>query len=181
MIYIFLADGCEEIEALTPVDVLRRAGCEVKTVGVGSKTITGAHQIPITCDMTEAEVTYQGLEMVVLPGGMPGTRNLEASQTVLSAVKYAAENGIWVAAICAAPSVLGHMGFLKGRKATCFPGFEGELAGAKVTGEPVCTDGKWITARGMGVALEFSLKLAEVLQGLETAQKLSESLQCPRP
>jgi len=181
MIYIFLADGCEEIEALTPVDVLRRAGCEVKTVGVGGKTITGAHQIPITCDMTEAEVTYQGLEMVVLPGGMPGTRNLEASQTVLSAVKYAAENGIWVAAICAAPSVLGHMGFLKGRKATCFPGFEGELAGAKVTGEPVCTDGKWITARGMGVALEFSLKLAEVLQGLETAQKLSESLQCPRP
>lgn len=181
MIYIFLADGCEEIEALTPVDVLRRAGCEVKTVGVGGKTITGAHQIPITCDMTEAEVTYQGLEMVVLPGGMPGTRNLEASQTVLSAVKYAAENGIWVAAICAAPSVLGHMGFLKGRKATCFPGFEGELAGAKVTGEPVCTDGKWITARGMGVALECSLKLAEVLQGLETAQKLSESLQCPRP
>ncbi len=180
MIYIFLADGCEEIEALTPVDVLRRAGCEVKTVGVGGKTITGAHQIPITCDMTETEVTYSGMEMVVLPGGMPGTRNLEASQTVLSAVKYAAENGIWVAAICAAPSILGHMGLLKGRHATCFPGFEGELTEAKVTGERVCADGKWITARGMGVALEFSLKLAEVLRGMETAQKLSESLQCPQ-
>ena len=118
--------------------------------------------------------------MVVLPGGMPGTRNLEASQTVLSVVKYAAENGLWVAAICAAPSVLGHMGLLKGRNATCFPGFEDELAGANPTGESVCVDGKWITARGMGVALEFGLKLAEVLQGRETAQKLSESLQCPR-
>lgn len=180
MIYVFLADGCEEIEALTPVDVLRRAGCEVKTVGVGGKTITGAHHIPITCDITEGEAAYGGLEMVVLPGGMPGTTNLEASQTVLSAVKYAADKGIWVAAICAAPSVLGHMGLLEGRNATCFPGFEKELAGARTTGEPVCVDGKWITARGMGVALEFSLKLAEVLRGMETAQKLSESLQCPR-
>lgn len=179
MIYVFLANGCEEIEALTPVDILRRAERDVRTVGVGGKTVTGSHGIPIVCDLTEDEVIPGEMEMVILPGGMPGTLNLEKSEIVRSVVKYAAETGKWVAAICAAPSILGHMGLLKGRSAACFPGFEDQL-GAKAYEGPVCVDGKFVTARGMGVSVEFSLKLVELLTDAARAKKLASSLQCIR-
>lgn len=179
MIYVFLANGCEEVEALTPVDILRRAERDVRTVGVGGKTVTGSHGIPIVCDLTEDEVIPGEMEMVVLPGGMPGTLNLEKSEIVRSVIQYAAETGKWVAAICAAPSILGHMGLLKGRSATCYPGFEDQLD-AKVSEGPVCVDGKFVTARGMGVSVEFGLKLVELLTDTARSRKLAASLQCAR-
>lgn len=179
MIYVFLANGCEEIEALTPVDILRRAERDVRTVGVGGKTVTGSHGIPIVCDLTEDEVIPGEMEMVVLPGGMPGTLNLEKSEIVRSAVKYAAENEKWIAAICAAPSILGHMGLLAGRSAVCYPGYEDQL-GARPGGGAVCVDGKFVTARGMGVSVEFGLKLVELLTDAARAKKLGASLQCVR-
>lgn len=179
MIYVFLANGCEEVEALTPVDILRRAERDVRTVGVGGKTITGSHGIPIVCDLTEDEVVPGEMEMVVLPGGMPGTLNLEKSEIVRSVVKYAAETGKWVAAICAAPSILGHMGLLKGRCAVCYPGYEDQLD-AEIGQGPVCVDGKFITARGMGVSVQFGLRLVELLTDSARAKKLGESLQCVR-
>lgn len=178
MVYVFLAEGFEEIEALTPVDVLRRAGQPVQTVGIGEKTVTGAHGIAVTCDIGESEVSIQDLDMVVLPGGMPGTLNLGLSQKVLETVKTAVDQGKWVAAICAAPSILGREGHLHGRKATCFPGFETELEGAYIQKDAVCVDGRFVTAKGMGVALEFALKLVELLTSREEAQCLKASLQC---
>ena len=177
MIYIFLADGFEEIEALAVVDVLRRAELDVKTVGVGAKQITGAHQISVMADLQESEVTTDDLELVVLPGGMPGTLNLEKSPIVRACTEYCAKNSR-VAAICAAPSILGHLGLLKGKKAVCFPGFEGELTGAEITDQPVCVDGNQITAKGPGAAVEFALKIVEELLGKEIKEKLRMAMQC---
>ena len=177
MIYVFLAEGFEEVEALTPVDTLRRAGKTVKTVGVGSKTVSGAHGIPVVADLTENEIALDTeLEMVVLPGGMPGTLNLEKSSTVQKAVRYAAENGRFVAAICAAPSVLGHMGLLAGKAATCYPGFESELTGAKPAAVPAVRDGNFITGRGPGAAMDFALLLAETLCGKEKSEALASGM-----
>ena len=167
MIYVFLANGFEEIEALAPVDILRRAEQEVKTVGVGGKTITGSHGITVTAD----------IEMLVLPGGMPGTLNLEKSPIVTACARYCAANGVYLAAICAAPSILGHLGLLEGREAICFPGFEGELKGAKLSEKPVCVDGSIITAKGMGVATQFGLTLAGLIAGQDTADKIRASIQ----
>ena len=136
MVYVFLAEGFEEIEALTPVDLLRRAGAEVRTVGVGSKNITGAHGITVACDMSEDEASAsikeapEALEMTVLPGGMPGTLNLGKSETVSHFLDAAAKRGAYIGAICAAPSVLGAKGLLRGRRAVCYPGFEDKLTGA---------------------------------------------------
>ena len=153
MIYVFLANGFEEIEALAPVDILRRAELEVKTVGVGGKTITGSHGITVTADIEEKDVTTDDMELMILPGGMPGTLNLEKSPIVTTCAEYCAKNDIYLAAICAAPSVLGHLGLLNGKEAICFPGFEGELKGATISEKPVCVDGKIVTAKGMGVAV----------------------------
>lgn len=178
MIYVFLANGFEEVEALAPVDILRRAEQEVITVGVGGRQVTGAHGITVLCDAVEDEAVPAELEMLFLPGGMPGTLNLEKSQTVQAFIDYAAQNEKWIAAICAAPSILGHKGLLDGRKAVCFPGCEQELLGARISKEAVCVDGRFITAKGMGVATEFGLKLVELLTGKERAEVLKASLQC---
>lgn len=179
MIYVFLADGFEEVEALTPVDLLRRGGMEVVTVGVGSNIITGSHGITVVPDIIENDVVLDdSVDMVVLPGGMPGTVNLEHSQTVLNAVRFCYDNGKKVAAICAAPSILGHMGLLKGKQAVCFEGFESQLEGAEVLCTPVCVSGNIITARGAGVALDFALKLVEVMTSEERSRLLAASLQC---
>ncbi len=177
MVYVFLAEGFETIEALTPVDILRRGGVEVQTVGVGDKTITSSHGIPVTADLTIDEVKTDNIEAVVLPGGMPGTLNLEKNETVISTVKYCAENDRLIGAICAAPSILGHLGLLKGKKATAFPGFEKELDGAVYDNSFVEHDGLIVTARGMGVSAEFALKLLEVLKGKETAEKVHSAIQ----
>lgn len=177
MIYLFLANGFEEIEALTAVDCLRRAGCDVKTVGIGGTVITGTHGIPVTADLTEADVKLDdALEMAVLPGGMPGTRNLAASQTVQNTLHYCAENSRLLAAICAAPSVLGQMGLLKGKRATCFAGYEQALTGAEFVNLPAVSDGNVITGRSAGTALDFALLLVERLKGAETAKQISDAL-----
>lgn len=178
MIYVFLANGFEEIEALATVDVLRRGEFEVRTVGVGGKQVTGAHGITVEADILEKDVTTDPLEAVVLPGGMPGTLNLERSPIVQAAVRYAAENRLLVAAICAAPSILGHMGLLQGKQAICFPGFEDQLTGAVLSSQPVCVDGNIVTARGPGASIEFGLTLVAQLKGQKAAESIRMSMQC---
>lgn len=178
MIYVFLADGFEEMEALAPIDILRRAGLSVQTVGVGSRYPTGAHGVPMSADIIEAEAELSVMEALVLPGGMPGTKHLDASEVVRSAVAYAFTHGLPMGAICAAPSVLGHIGVLKGLKATCYPGFESELIGATVADAAVITDGVITTARGAGVATEFALELAARLTSSDTAERIRKEIQC---
>lgn len=180
MVYMFLADGFEEIEALCPLDIMRRAGITVTTVGVSGNTIVGAHGIEVAADITASEFDTDDFDMIVLPGGMPGTLNLEGSDVCINAVKAAVCNDKYVAAICAAPSILGKMGILDGKNAVCYPGFENELKGATVLDCGVCVDGRIITAAGMGVALEFGLKLVEVLLGKDAADKIFTSVQAHR-
>lgn len=179
MIYCFLADGFEEMEALCPIDILRRGECEVTVVGVGDQIITGAHGIGVCVDITDNEIMLDDkLEMIILPGGMPGTLNLEKNANVQKAIDYCVSNNKFVSAICAAPSVLGHKGVLKGKEAICFPGFEGQLDCGKVSEDYVCRDGNIITAKGAGVAQEFGLKLLECLKGRDNADRIKASLQC---
>ena len=179
MVYVFLANGFEEIEALTPVDVLRRGGVEVVTVGIGAKIVMSSHNIAVAADIEDRELLdFDGTEAVVLPGGMPGTLNLEKSPLVKKAIAYCAENDKYIGAICAAPSVLGHAGLLKGKKAVCFPSFEGELTGAEIYDDYVCRDGKIITAKGMGVSLEFGLELLRAVRNESVSEKVRTSVQC---
>ena len=178
MFYIFLADGFEEVEALAPVDILRRAKIPVTTVGVGGELIRGSHNICVKADICIDDLVLgEDTEGVILPGGMPGTRNLDASAAVRSAVTYCADRGLCVCAICAAPSVLGHMGLLRGKRATCFPGFEGELDGALTTGEKVTADGNIITAKGAGCALEFGFAITALARGQEAADAVASAMQ----
>lgn len=178
MIYLFLAQGFEETEAITPLDLLRRAGAQVKTVGVGGLRITGSHGIEVTADMEDRQVEPQTVDMVILPGGMPGTKHLEDSPVVRASVEHCAKNGKIIAAICAAPSILGHWNLLSGHTAVCYPGFEKDLAGADVRYEPVCVSKNIITARGAGVAVPFGLKLIEVLYGKQKSEEIKEKVQC---
>ncbi|MBE6907941.1 MAG: DJ-1/PfpI family protein [Ruminococcaceae bacterium] len=178
MIYVFLGQGFEEIEALTQVDLLRRAELSVQTVGIGKRDITGSHGITVRCDLVDDDIKPEGLDMVVLPGGMPGTLSLEKSEAVQTVIDYCVQNDKWIGAICAAPSILGHKGLLNGRQAVCFPGYEEQLAGAMLSAEPVCVDGRIITAKGPGVSIEFGLKLVEVLTNSRRAEILKDSLQC---
>lgn len=178
MIYVFLANGFEEIEALAVVDVLRRAELDVLTVGVGEDFVIGSHQIPVAADICERDLVLdEKVEAIVLPGGMPGTLNLEKSSVVQKAIDWAVENDKLVCAICAAPSILGHKGLLDGKTATCFPGFEEELFGAQVSKEFVVKDGNIITAKGMGSAIEFGLQIAELLTNTLEVKKIRASLQ----
>ena len=162
MVYVFLADGFEEVEALTPIDVLRRAGVEVRTIGVTGKTVTGTHGVPMVADILPEETDLAAADMIFLPGGMPGTTNLYASD---------------VTAICAAPSViLGGMGILNGKRATCYPGMESGMTGATAVDAPCVQDGKIITGRGAGAAFDFALTLCEVLCGKQTADEIAASV-----
>ena len=173
MVYLFLADGFEEVEALCPLDLLRRAGADVKTVGVTGKYVAGAHDITVTADILPEEMVLdRDLEMIILPGGMPGTNNLDASGAVHEAVRYAAERGITIGAICAAPLIIGKLGYLSGRSAVCYPGFEKYLIGANISAKSVVVDENYITAKGMGVAGPFGLALVTALFGEECAQEL---------
>lgn len=178
MIYLFLANGFEEIEGLTALDVLRRAGEVIMTVGVGSEKIVGSHKVPVICDTTVDKIEKtDDLKAVILPGGMPGTLNLEADKTVQKYIDFANEKGALVCAICAAPSILGHKGLLQGKKAVCFPGFEKDLVGADICENGVVRDGNIITAKGMGVSLEFGLEILAVLQGKEKADAVKAAVQ----
>ncbi|MCL2487458.1 MAG: DJ-1/PfpI family protein [Oscillospiraceae bacterium] len=178
MVYVFLAPGFEEIEALAPVDILRRAGVAVQTVGIGGKTVTGSHGITVQADIAEDEAVSGGIEMIVLPGGMPGTVNLEASGTVQRFLTAAVGNQLPVAAICAAPSILAHRGLLDGCRAACAPSVRGEMAAAVLTGEPVAEDGLYITAAGAGVSIEFGLRLVARLVSQQRADELRTAMQC---
>ncbi len=171
MIYVFFADGFEEIEALTPVDVLRRAGLDVVTVGVTGKSVTGSHGITVECDVCISEVAPRDIQAVVLPGGLPGTTNLEADNKVQEFIDIANNEGAIVGAICAAPSILGHKGLLDGKRATCYTGFEKELVGAVTTGEPAVRDGNIVTGRGAGAAFEFAFELLDAVTGSDEASK----------
>ena len=176
MVYIFLADGFEEIEALTAVDLMRRAGISVTTVGVGGEYIKGSHNITVKADIEDKNASPDDLEMVVLPGGMPGTLNLEASETVQSFIETAVDAGAYVAAICAAPSILGKKGLLSGKWATCYPGFEKYLEGAEFNPCDVTVDGNIICGRAMGAATDFALELVEALTDKDTAEKIREGI-----
>lgn len=179
MIYVFLAEGFEEVEAITPIDYLRRAGKTVVTVGVTGKAVVGAHGIPVVCDVTEGELTLSDeTEGIILPGGMPGTINLENSSVVGSAIDFCSENNRLLAAICAAPSVLGHKNLLNNKNAVCFPGFEKELYGAEITDAFAVTDGNIITAKGAGSASEFAFEIITYFLGKDAAVKVKDSVQC---
>lgn len=163
MVITLLIDGFEEIEALTPVDMLRRSGIEVKTVGLNGKVAVGSHGIPVVADILPDEVPLERVELVIFPGGMPGSINLDKHPFTDKAISAVLANGGRLAAICAAPLVLGRRGLLSERSATCFPGFEGELVGATVTGEEFVTDGNITTGRGMDVALPFANELVRLM------------------
>jgi 4-methyl-5(b-hydroxyethyl)-thiazole monophosphate biosynthesis len=179
MIYVFLADGFEETEAIAPIDLLRRAGKNVVTVGVGDNLITGSHGISVVTDTIAQEaVLNDELEMIVLPGGMPGTLNLEKSQYVQAAIDFCVQNGKYIGAICAAPSILGHKGLLSGKKAVCYEGFETQLDGAVTGTEPVAADGIFITSRGAGTAVEFGLALVEKTVSSAESERLRRAIMC---
>lgn len=178
MVYLFLANGFETIEALAVVDMLRRAKIDVETVGVTGKIVTSSHNIDVTADIEIDEFDVKDADAVVLPGGMPGTLNLEADKTVQGAIDYCIENKKYICAICAAPSILGHKGLLKGKEAICFPGFENDLTGAILSDKYVVTDGLIITARGAGVAVDFGLEIVKALKGEETAENVRKTIQC---
>ena len=172
MIYVFLAEGFEEIEALAPLDLMRRAGLAVTTVGVGGLFVTGAHGITVKSDMEDRDYADNAPDMIFLPGGMPGTLNLGASPVVQAAIRSATQTGAYLAAICAAPSILGDLGLLQGKEATCYPGFEDRLTGATLSDRRVVRDGNVITAAGMGVAMEMGFCLIELLCGTAKAEEL---------
>lgn len=178
MVYVFLADGFEIIEALAPVDMLRRAKIDVKTVGVTGELVTSSCGVCVKSDMSIDEFDFYDVEAIVLPGGLNGTLNLEANSAVQSAITNAVNTNTYVCAICAAPSILGHKGLLNEKEAICFPGFEDALEGATLSDKYVVTDGKFITAKGAGVCIEFGLEIVKALKGEETAQKIRETIQC---
>ena len=178
--YVLLADGFEEIEALCPVDLLRRAGCRVETVAVANRNpVIGAHGITVMADRL-ADGIEASFDLVLLPGGMPGSKNLDQSHLVDALLKVATESDAVIAAICAAPFVLGKRGLLAGKKATCYPGFEKDLQGAEVVDCGVVVDGNIVTASDMGLAEEFGLALVEKLCGKEAAETVRASVH-PRP
>lgn len=178
-IAVFLADGLEEIEALTPVDMCRRAGIDVTTVSVSdSKEIHGSHDIIIKADRLFEEVDYESMDMLLLPGGGKGTENLENCEKLKDLLIKAHGEKKLIAAICAAPRVLGKLGLLKGERATCFPGNEKFLEGAEtVQGEKAVISGNFVTARGMGAAMEFGAAVIEVLLGQEKAREILNIIQ----
>ena len=176
-IYVFLAEGFEELEALTPVDVLRRAGLSVKTVSVMDKYIvTGAHGVPVLADVMFDEVFAEDVEMILLPGGLPGATNLDAHEGLSGMILNFAKAEKPLAAICAAPLVFGNRGLLEGKKATCYPGFETYLKGAQYTAALVEKDGNFITAKGPGAALEFAFAIVEKYCGIQLVNELKKGM-----
>ncbi len=174
---VFLAQGFEEIEGLTVVDILRRAGIEVETISImGTKEVCGSHKIPVLADVLYEDVDFEKLDGVVLPGGLPGTTNLGAHAGVGEVIRSFAGQDKLVAAICAAPSVLGQAGLLKGRKAACYPGYEEKLTGADVIYEEVAEAGSIITSRGMGTTIAFALRITAYLTDESKAQELAEKI-----
>lgn len=177
-VYLFLAEGFETIEALTVVDVLRRAGVSIKTVSITeNKSVVSAHKIKVEADEIFSSCDFTDATMLVLPGGIPGTPNLEAHVGLRKLIEESVKKGTKLAAICAAPSILGKMGLLEGRKATAYPGYEEELLGAKALDAKVVVDGPYITARGMGTTIEFALTILRELGQEDAAKKIGQGIQ----
>ena len=176
MIVTLLANGFEEIEALTPVDILKRAGLNVVTCGISGLVITGSHGIKVQADLLPEDIDTNEVDMLILPGGMPGATNIDSHPYTDVLIDAVLKKGGRIAAICAAPLVLGRRGLLVGKRATCYPGFEAELEGADVTGDGVVTDGNVTTAKGMGVALEFSKELVRLVLGEAKAKEISAAI-----
>lgn len=174
---VFLAEGFEEIEALTVVDICRRCGLQADMVSVtGTNAVKSSHGVSVQADRLFSEVDFGEYEMLVLPGGMPGTKNLEAHEGLMEQVENFYRSGKYIAAICAAPSIFGHRGFLKGRNACSFPGFESHLEGAAVTAGPVEISDHVVTSRGMGTAIDFALAIAGIFCGEEKAKAMAETI-----
>ncbi len=179
-IAVHLAEGFEEIEAVSIIDVLRRAGFEVITVSVsGDLKVTGSHQIPVISDQLFEEVNYDLVDMIVLPGGMPGSKNLNNHTGLKNQIEKFNRKGKPLGAICAAPLVFGELGILNGKVATCYPGFENYLHGAEITGAATETSGNIVTGKGAGVAINFALKIVEMLKGIELANDLAKKMIIP--
>lgn len=179
--YVFLADGFEEIEAIAPIDILRRSGLTVTTVSImGRGQVRGSHGILVEADALFEETDFSGAAMLVLPGGMPGTKNLGAHKGLCALLCEAAQSGnVILGAICAAPSVFGNLGLLKGQKATCFPGFEECLTGAELKKDPVVVSNQFVTSRGAGTALNFGFALAAQIKGVDFANDLARNMEFP--
>ncbi len=177
MIYIFLAEGFEEIEALAPLDIMRRAGVEVQLVSIyDSVVVSGCHGVQVVADTTIGEIDFSTADMLVLPGGLPGATNLDACEPLREALVAHHAEGKRLAAICAAPLVLGHLGLLRGVKATCYPGFETELEGAHYTAALVQCDGQFITGKGPGAAMEFGYTILNSIGKTREAEQLCEGM-----
>ena len=174
---VFFGTGYEEIEALAVVDILRRAGVDTPMVSItGERNVTGSHGIKVEMDALIEEINFDELDLIVLPGGGEGTKNLEACEPLMAQVDAFVSQNKLVAAICAAPSILGHRGILKGKKACSYPTFESHLEGAEVMHQPSVIDGNIITGRGMGAAVPFGLAVLEKMQGSEAAKKMAETI-----
>lgn len=177
-VYVFFANGFEDIEALAPVDILRRGGVEVVTVSINdTNKVESAHGVTILTDVTFEEIgSFADADLLVLPGGMPGAKNLNEHEGVRDALQKQYDGGKRIAAICAAPLVFGGMGLLKGKKATCYPGFESTLIGAEYTAEPVTVDGNITTGKGPGAAMAFGYQLLSYFTDMQTVESLKQGM-----
>lgn len=176
MIYMLLTDGFEDIEALETLDILRRAGLSAKTVGISANTVKSAHNVTVLCDLTFDDTDFSDIEMLILPGG-PGHTAFLKSEKVIDLIEKTAEKGLYIAAICASPSVIGKLGLLRGKRFTCFPGFEDMVSGGIYSPEKVVSDGKFITARGAGAASDFGFEIVTLFKGAIAANELKKQMQ----
>ena len=177
MVYVLLGTGFDEMEAIAPIDLMRRAGIDVKTVGVTGKTVYGSHGIGVEADILPEEMDLDAMEMIVLPGGLGGVASARASKPALDALRYGWDQGRFVAAICAGPTVLADLGITDGRNATCYPGCEGQMGSANMQpGAAAVRDGKLITGTSAGCAIPFALELIRALRGEEKAQAIAQQI-----
>ena len=176
MVYMLLGTGFEETEAIAPLDLLRRAGVEVQTVGITGKTVYGSHNIGIVADITPDEMDLNAMEMIILPGGLGGVASARASKEALDALRFGWEHNRYVAAICAGPTVLADLGITDGKNATCYPGCESQMGSANMVTAAAVTDGKLITGASAGCAIPFGLALVAALKGEEMADKIAKQI-----
>ena len=176
MVYMLLGTGFEETEAIAPLDLLRRAGVEVATVGINGKIVYGSHGIGIEADLELNQMDLSTMEMIVLPGGLGGVASIKASEQAMNAVRFAWEKGKYVAAICAGPTILAALGITDGKKATCYPGCEEQMGNAIMVSAAAVTDGRVITGTSAGCAVPFGLALITALKGKEMADKIAKQI-----
>ena len=176
MVYVLLGTGFEETEAIAPVDLLRRAGVEVLTVGLNGKIIYGSHRIGVEADITVDEMDLTNLDMLMLPGGLGGVASIKGCEKAMDAIRFAHENGKWLAAICAAPTILAYLGMLEGKTAVCYPGCEEEMPGVTMADTAAVRDGNIITGTSAGCAIPFGLALIEALKGTAEAARIEKQI-----